>query len=379
MRSGPYVCRVLAAGRMRSGPYLTAALELTSYLLDTPLPPPGEAEGFLKGEGMARMKVTPVRLVLLAATLALAIAAAGCGGGGEEGATTQPAETGGETQAPPTETTAAPSGGTLVFGTAADPVVLDPALISDGESYRVNLQIYEGLIRTKPGTTELEPLLAESWTSNADGTEWTFALRQGVTFHDGTPFNADAVCANFERWYNFTGSFQNPSASYYWQYAFGGGFANPAEGSPGPEDSLYKGCVVVDDATVTLQLNKPEAVATTAAPKSFLVRLVEAQEAERASIKYKQVEYMSSRIGEVYNGVITGVTDFGLFVEEKETKCEGLVRLKDLTDDFYLLNEKEMMIVGRKHKKIYRVGDKVKIKVATANMNKKVIDYVFVK
>jgi len=105
----------------------------------------------------------------------------------------------------------------------------------------------------------------------------------------------------------------------------------------------------------------------------------EAQEAERASIKYKQVEYMSSRIGEVYNGVITGVTDFGLFVEEKETKCEGLVRLKDLTDDFYLLNEKEMMIVGRKHKKIYRVGDKVKIKVAAANMNKKVIDYVFVK
>ena len=105
----------------------------------------------------------------------------------------------------------------------------------------------------------------------------------------------------------------------------------------------------------------------------------EAQEAERASIKYKQVEYMSYRIGEVYNGVITGVTDFGIFVEEKETKCEGLVRLKDLTDDFYILNEKEMMIIGQRHRKKYRVGDKVKIKVTDANINKKNIDYVFVK
>jgi ribonuclease R len=105
----------------------------------------------------------------------------------------------------------------------------------------------------------------------------------------------------------------------------------------------------------------------------------EAAEAERASIKYKQVEYMSYRIGEVYNGIITGVTDFGIFVEEKETKCEGLVRLKELTDDFYVLNEKEMTIVGRTKKKVYRVGDKVKIKVMDANLNKKMIDYAFVK
>ena len=92
-----------------------------------------------------------------------------------------------------------------MFASSADPVVLDFALISDGESYRPMLQMYETLIKLKPGTTELEPGLAKSWESNEDGLEWTFTLQEGVTFHDGTPFNAEAVCANFDRWYNFTG------------------------------------------------------------------------------------------------------------------------------------------------------------------------------
>ncbi len=104
-----------------------------------------------------------------------------------------------------------------------------------------------------------------------------------------------------------------------------------------------------------------------------------ASEAERSSIKYKQVEYMSSRIGEVYDGVITGATEWGIFVEEKETKCEGMIRLRDLGDDYYVFNEKEMSIVGKKTKHKYQIGDKVKIKVSDANLNKKVIDYVLVK
>jgi len=199
------------------------------------------------------------------ATVTLAVVAAGCGGGGEATPTPPPAGSTGAAAPPPPATApaetaaAAPSGGTLVFGAAADPVVLDPALISDGESWRVNIQIYDQLIRAKPGTTELEPGLAESWESNPDGTSWTFQLRQGVKFHDGTPFNAQAVCANFERFYNFSGSFQNPSATYYWQYAFGGGFKNPEKGSPGPKESLYKSCEVVDDSTVTLNLTIPSA------------------------------------------------------------------------------------------------------------------------
>jgi peptide/nickel transport system substrate-binding protein len=195
----------------------------------------------LKGE---HVRGKSYKFVLLLIAL-LAFAAAGCGGDEET--------TGG------TDTAGGEEGGTLVFGASADPVVLDFALISDGESYRVNLQIYETLIQQKPGTTELEPGLATEWESNAEGTAWTLTLREGVNFHDGTPFNAEAVCANFERWYNFEGSFQNASATYYWQYGFGGGFAKPEKGAIGPKDSLYKSCEAVDDTHVTLNLNRPSA------------------------------------------------------------------------------------------------------------------------
>jgi peptide/nickel transport system substrate-binding protein len=190
-----------------------------------------------------------LRFLLLLATLALVIAAAGCGGDDEEAAPTGTEAEEGEGQ----------RGGTLVFGSSADPVVLDFALISDGESYRVMLQIYETLIQQAPGTTELEPGLATEWESDEAGTAWTFTLREGVNFHDGTPFNAEAVCANFDRWYNFEGSFQNASATYYWQFGFGGGFANPVEGAPGPEESLYESCEVVDDTHVILHLTRPSA------------------------------------------------------------------------------------------------------------------------
>ena len=176
----------------------------------------------------------------------VALAAAGCGGD-EEGTGTGTG-TGGGTE-----------GGTLVFASSADPVVLDFALISDGESYRPMLQMYETLIKLKPGTTELEPGLAKSWESNEDGTAWTFKLQEGVKFHDGTPFNAEAVCANFDRWYNFTGSFQSDSATYYWKYGFGGGFAKPEEGSPGPKESLYKSCEAPDPATAVINLTRPSA------------------------------------------------------------------------------------------------------------------------
>jgi peptide/nickel transport system substrate-binding protein len=185
------------------------------------------------------------KFALLLVTI-VALAAAGCGGD-EEGTGTGTGTGGGA------------EGGTLVFASSADPVVLDFALISDGESYRPMLQMYETLIKLKPGTTELEPGLAKSWESNEDGTSWTFQLQEGVKFHDGTPFNAEAVCANFDRWYNFTGSFQSDSATYYWKYGFGGGFAKPEEGSPGPEESLYKSCEAPDPATAVINLTRPSA------------------------------------------------------------------------------------------------------------------------
>jgi peptide/nickel transport system substrate-binding protein len=146
--------------------------------------------------------------------------------------------------------------GTLVFGTTADPVVLDGALISDGESGRVVIQIYEGLVGLKPGGTQVVPKLATSWKGSKNGLVWTFQLRKGVTFTDGTPFNSAAVCVNFNRWYNFTGSFQNPDATYYWQTVFGG-FAHNEPGSP--TSSLYKGCKTAGKYTVKLLLTKPSA------------------------------------------------------------------------------------------------------------------------
>src|SRR6478736_4052591 len=86
---------------------------------------------------------------------------------------------------------------TLVFASSADPVALDGALISDGESGRVVIQIYQGLVGLKPGTTIVVPSLALSWKSSAAGKAWTFNLRKNVKFSDGTPFNAAAACFNF--------------------------------------------------------------------------------------------------------------------------------------------------------------------------------------
>jgi peptide/nickel transport system substrate-binding protein len=146
---------------------------------------------------------------------------------------------------------------TLVFGSSADPVALDGALISDGESGRVIIQIYQGLVGLKPGTTTVVPMLATSWKSSPNGKSWTFKLRPGVKFTDGTAFDGAAVCANFNRWYNFTGSFQNPSATYYWQTVFGG-FKTYDPKSGAPKGSLYKSCASTA-TTATINLTAPSA------------------------------------------------------------------------------------------------------------------------
>lgn len=101
-----------------------------------------------------------------------------------------------------------------------------------------------------------------------------------------------------------------------------------------------------------------------------------ASDAERASIKYKQVEYMSKRTGEKFTGVISGVTEWGMYVEEVETKCEGLVKVRDMKDDFYVFNEKKLELIGQKKKKKYTLGDRVKIKVKGVDKERKTIDYV---
>ncbi len=103
-----------------------------------------------------------------------------------------------------------------------------------------------------------------------------------------------------------------------------------------------------------------------------------ASDAERSSIKYKQVEYMSSRKGEKFHGIISGVTEWGIYVEEVETKCEGMVRVRDMNDDYYILNEKNLELVGQKKKNKYRLGDRVKIKVKGVDLERKTIDYILI-
>ena len=101
-----------------------------------------------------------------------------------------------------------------------------------------------------------------------------------------------------------------------------------------------------------------------------------ASDAERSSIKYKQVEYMSKRLGENFEGIISGITEWGIYVEEIETKCEGLVRVRDMEDDFYVFNEKKLELAGQKKKRKYRLGDRVRVKVKSADLERKTIDYI---
>ena len=100
--------------------------------------------------------------------------------------------------------------------------------------------------------------------------------------------------------------------------------------------------------------------------------------AERSSIKYKQVEYMQSHLGEEFPGVISGVTEWGLYVELTENMCEGLVPVRDLADDYYEFDERNYRLVGRRHNVSYRLGDNVVVKVARADLQKRQLDFVLV-
>ena len=101
----------------------------------------------------------------------------------------------------------------------------------------------------------------------------------------------------------------------------------------------------------------------------------EAQEAERNSIKYKQVEYMSRRIGQKFEGTITGVTEWGLYVEEKESRCEGMIPIRELGSDFFAFDKKGMSITGKRTHRKYTLGDKIKFSVKNTDQNRKTIDY----
>lgn len=101
-----------------------------------------------------------------------------------------------------------------------------------------------------------------------------------------------------------------------------------------------------------------------------------ASNAERASIKYKQVEFMADHVGQVFDGVISGVTEWGIYVELIENKCEGMIPIRDLDDDYYTFDEKNYCLVGRRYHKKFQLGDELTVRVAKANLDKKQLDFV---
>jgi ribonuclease R len=100
-----------------------------------------------------------------------------------------------------------------------------------------------------------------------------------------------------------------------------------------------------------------------------------AVDAERASIKYKQVEFMSDKVGQVFKGVISGVTEWGLYVEIIENKCEGLLHIRNLEDDFYELDEENYRLTGRLHNRSFQLGDMIQVKIDRANLEKRQLDF----
>ncbi len=185
---------------------------------------------------------------LLAAAM---IVVSACGG-----SSATPAATAAPTAAPTSGVTAAPTadpntpkdGGTLVAAIPGDISSTDTAFIQDSNSSAVSNQVIEGLVGTAPGTTgEIIPVLATDWTISGDGLTYTFNLRAGVKFHDGTDFNADAVCYNYNRWKNFTGALASGDYSYYYAAVFGGYAA----------DSNMVSCTAVSAAQVVLVLDHP--------------------------------------------------------------------------------------------------------------------------
>lgn len=152
----------------------------------------------------------------------------------------------------PAATEAAASGSTqdtLIIGRGGDSVSLDGSIVTDGESLKIAHQVFDSLLEYKEGTTEVEPALAESWEISTDGLTYTFHLRQGVKFHDGTDFNADAVVFNFNRW-------SDPKS----EYKFEGDSFDYYDSMFGPDgDRVIKEVTAPDENTAVFTLNKPQA------------------------------------------------------------------------------------------------------------------------
>jgi peptide/nickel transport system substrate-binding protein len=187
--------------------------------------------------------------LLLGFLLIASMVLAACGGTAEEPpAAEEPAAEEPVAEEPAAEEPMEAEPKTFIFGRGGDSVQLDPAIVTDGESFRVTGQVLEPLYQYEPGTTTPIPALSTGCTANADSTEWTCALREGVKFHDGTDFNADAVIFNFDRW-KFSDNpnhFESQVFEYYEYMWFGF-----------DDDSVITSVEKIDDYTVKFILADP--------------------------------------------------------------------------------------------------------------------------
>ena len=145
------------------------------------------------------------------------------------------------------EATIGKAGGTLIYGRGSDAVKLDPSTVTDGESLIVTHQVLETLVAYEKESTEIVPHLAKDWEISDDGLTYTFQLEEGITFHDGTDFNAKAVVKNFERWLNGKDEAEFP----YFVSQFGG--------FHGDEDAVIKEVKAIDEYEVQFVLSRPQA------------------------------------------------------------------------------------------------------------------------
>src|SRR2546425_10397905 len=142
----------------------------------------------------------------------------------------------------------------FVFGAQGEPVQLDPAVITDGISSRITRQVFDGLVRYRGATTEVEPALAEKWEVSSDGKVWPFQLRRSVKFHDGTPLDAAAVVWNFERWWKAAhpqhdNQVKAGQTFEYWEAQFAGF----------DDKSIVSAAEAVGTHTVRITLKEPQA------------------------------------------------------------------------------------------------------------------------
>lgn len=209
---------------------------------------------------------------------------------------------------------AAASGGTLTFGAAGAPKLFDPFYATDGETFRVTRQIFDGLLTLKPGTADLEPALATDMPTSTDGTTWEFKLRTGVKFTDGEPFNADAVCKNFERMFDQNADAQKGPADY-WSYTMGA-FKDKAA------DSLYKGCEAKDEATVVISLNR-----VSSAWPAMLALPSFSMQSPKALTEGKANDVKAQGEGFIYPAYSQAPVGTGPFKFEKYDQANGTVTL----------------------------------------------------